>query len=339
MIGRKKRAREIEKPISSMMMDTFFKTLQADDNSICAFCKQGKTEVSSTYRENNAGNILYVMKGIALFKKFPSLQEMCDLEDAESAESRVESGIDSTGTWACVYPIGMSKSRLDKMAWSHFVCAAFSPRAWLSSSVWYNLKSEILRSSYFECCLCKQRGASVGCVLGKCNYVVHVYCAIEQLGWRPSMLRREFMCPEHCCKVAEQLRVEDGEYDEDISQGHEAMPVTMDRPHVDVIESNSSLSDPSGKSTDVLLCGECTSAPPDGGEEPNGDGSSARMARFIKSPRDFTYLRKNIDSDATQSVVQNTNKLPCCDCEGMCVDPDLCVCLQVLLAGLSILHH
>jgi hypothetical protein len=163
-----------------------------------------------------------------------------------------------------------------------------------------------------DCALCKQKGASVGCVLKRCGYTVHVYCAVELEGWRPSALQREFTCPVHRQQESAKLALEDAEFNEDISHGQESLPVTMWRPLV-AVESE--------ESEAVLLCGRC--GPSGGGE------AKRRRIGPARSPRVFSYITRNVDSDGTLSVVTNTNKLPCCNCEGLCDNPAVCACLQV----------
>ena len=157
--------------------------------------------------------------------KMKHLQEIYEIDASEtSLEERY--GLDPQGVWASVYPIEMSTTQT-RLFWVHFVCAIFSPLTWLRTNRWHNLKSEIRRGLFLECCVCKKKGATVGCVVQRCNYIIHVSCAIS-LGWSPTILRKRFTCPCHAARENAADTEADMEYLNDISKGQEAIPITMD---------------------------------------------------------------------------------------------------------------
>lgn len=43
---------------------------------------------------------------------------------------------------------------------------------------------------------------------------------------------------------------------------------------------------------------------------------------------DFEYFTENVDSDDVIASPQNANEWPCCDCDGVCDNIQLCACLQ-----------
>lgn len=157
--------------------------------------------------------------------KMKYLKEIYEIDGNETTlEERY--GLDPQGVWASLYPIDMSTTQ-SKLTWVHFVCAIFSPLTWLRANRWHNLKAEIRRCQLLECCVCKKRGATVGCFNQRCNYIIHVSCAIS-LGWSPTILRKRFTCPIHTAKVIAADQEADLQYMYDISKGQELIPVTME---------------------------------------------------------------------------------------------------------------
>jgi hypothetical protein len=153
-----------------------------------------------------------------------NLNEIYEIDDSEtSLEER--DGLDPQGVWASLYPIDLSTTQT-KLAWVHFACAIFSPLTWLRSNRWHNLKTEVRRGHLLECAVCKKKGATVGCVIQRCKYIIHVSCAIS-VGWTPTILQKRFTCPCHTEKVSA-----DGDADlqhlYDISKGQERLRVTME---------------------------------------------------------------------------------------------------------------
>jgi hypothetical protein len=45
-------------------------------------------------------------------------------------------------------------------------------------------------------------------------------------------------------------------------------------------------------------------------------------------PGGFEYITSNVDSDNVVASVQNVEKIPCCSCDGLCNDVNVCACLQ-----------
>ena len=137
------------------------------------------------------------------------------------------------------------------------------------------------------------------------------------------------MCPVHTQRQNKELALEDVEFHRDLSRGHESIPVTMQDSNDDptrVSFNEGSKEEATVKEGVAVICGECSTVGSSGGDE----GAVRKKRRFLLSSlSEFTYITQNVDSDATHSAVRNTNKLPCCDCEGMCDDPQTCACLQV----------
>jgi hypothetical protein len=208
--------------------------------------------------------------------KSKNLNEVYEIDDNEtSLEER--DGLDPQGVWASLYPIDMSTTQT-KLVWVHLVCAIFSPLTWLRLNRWHNLKAEVRRGHLFECAICKKKGATVGCVVQRCKYIIHVSCALA-LGWTPTILRKRFTCPCHTAKVSSNSADADSDLQclHDISKGQERLPVTME-----------------------------------------SSKDSSEFVTTVTSSESFKYLAKNVDSDDTESNVFKSNNLPYCDCEGNC---------------------
>jgi hypothetical protein len=223
-----------------------------------------------------------------MVSRFHALQDIYGIEDHETIDSRERSGIDPNGVWASVYPIEMGGN---KLAWVHLVCAIFSPCTWLKASQWHNLKSEIRRGQCLECSQCKKRGASVGCIFPRCKFIAHVPCALD-LGWSPSVLRRQFMCPNHTHKQELADLEIDRAFCYDISKGQEPLPVTMEAP----LQLHN---------------------------QPNQ--SALIRAEDIK---EFYYVSHCVDSHDTSLTSSTMSALSCCQCEGACSEGN-CPCHQV----------
>lgn len=156
------------------------------------------------------------------------LKEIYEIEEGHaSLEDR--NGLDPQGVWASLYPIDLGVTQT-KPAWIHFTCAIYSPLTWLRGTEWHNLKCEVKRSQGLECCHCKKKGATVGCVIQRCNYIIHVSCAIS-LGWKPTILRKRFLCQHHQNKQVAAETELDLEYLYDISKGQESYFITMESPN------------------------------------------------------------------------------------------------------------
>jgi hypothetical protein len=233
------------------------------------------------------------------------LQEVYEVDPGETfLEDRC--GVDPKGVWASVFPVDLGVTQ-SKPAWVHLVCALFSPLTWLRAFQWHNLKVEIRRSQTLECSVCKKRGATVGCIIQRCKYMIHVPCALSN-GWQPTILRKRFTCPFHTERqLAGESEIDQSTpYAHDISKGLEPLPVTM--------EAQSSLDD----------------------EDDAEEKKNLMSGVSFSLTTNYKYLTQNVDSDETESNVINTNNLPYCDCGEQCPSHDTipsdslpCQCLEV----------
>ena len=176
-----------------------------EDDIVCALCKCGKAEGEK-------------------LKKILGTSEIDDVERLDC----IDMNIDPEGVWVSKYPL--KNQWKQRKFWLHYFCALFSPRAMFIEKKWYNLYKEVQRSSALVCKSCKRNGASVGCYDIRCNFVVHVPCAI-QLGWKPSFHKtsNEFYCPAHADQYYEEDENVISFLSTDISKGSENFPITMDR--------------------------------------------------------------------------------------------------------------
>lgn len=125
------------------------------------------------------------------------------------------------------HPLYVNSSRLDFV---HFYCALYSPVSWLHNGKnWCNVAQEVRRSFHFTCARCGLKGATLGCMNSKCNYSVHLPCAMEE-GWNPSLVNKcSYQCPAHCLQDKDRRNELSQLELKDLSLGREAVEVTVER--------------------------------------------------------------------------------------------------------------
>lgn len=150
-----------------------------------------------------------------------------DEEDAPEEKSKQAFQPDSQHIWMSKNPLYIASNR---HAFVHFYCALYSPLSWLhNGKEWRNVAQEVRRSFHFTCAVCGLKGATLGCMNKRCNYSVHLPCAMAQ-GWAPSLVNKcSFQCPAHCLQD-EDRRNELNQLElYDLSLGREAVEVSAER--------------------------------------------------------------------------------------------------------------
>ena len=90
--------------------------------------------------------------------------EDIDEDDEDDEEVHV---FDKDFVWASPYSLGSSRRKF-----VHYYCALYSPMVSVYRNKWYNVRSEISRGQGLVCNTCGKRGATVGCMVKRCNLVV-----------------------------------------------------------------------------------------------------------------------------------------------------------------------
>ena len=83
--------------------------------------------------------------------------------------------------------------------WVHRACADLSPLVFVDDQGGYcKVVDEIKRGKKIKCFMpnCRKSGATIGCLVSKCNKSVHVACAVES-GWKFGSGTSAFLCPDH----------------------------------------------------------------------------------------------------------------------------------------------
>ena len=83
--------------------------------------------------------------------------------------------------------------------WVHRACADLCPQVFVDHMSHYCMViEEVKRGRKIKCFLpqCGKRGATIGCLVGKCSNSVHVSCAVET-GWGFAAGTSAYLCPEH----------------------------------------------------------------------------------------------------------------------------------------------
>lgn len=78
----------------------------------------------------------------------------------------------------------------------HTNCAENSPEVEVFEGQWKDVFTTVNRSRNFECVLCNQTGATIGCAHSSCDRCYHFSCG-EDTGWRFEMDGKEFYCDLH----------------------------------------------------------------------------------------------------------------------------------------------
>ena len=178
--------------MTEFVQDTFDYSATYSDDTVCALCHGGISEVSA--------NILTIFQKLKCFQgqelhhKLSAIsQDILNSDSDDSDVETTENTLDPSCVWMAKHPLINGGKR----TFVHFYCALYSPASWLKGKRWFNVTKETRRASCFKCCHCGLKGAGIGCLRTRCHYVVHLPCAMEQ-GWNPSLMHKSsFMCPSH----------------------------------------------------------------------------------------------------------------------------------------------
>lgn len=238
-------------------------------------------------------------------------------ENVENINNNASNGLsffDKECVWVSPYSLGTSGKR----RFVHYYCALFSPLVGVFKNQWHNVRSEVSRGQCLTCSICEKRGATLGCIVKRCNRVVHIPCAMRN-GFRYT---KSFLCEEHQQLQLDFEHAADIAEEGDISKGKEALPISLALAK----KTSSGLVLPS----------------------PTASSSSA----FERAGIDLEYITENMDSEDVVTNNRNVHELiDFCSCEvrfllhrkkntpsicffnlhyfkGMCDDVDDCECLQ-----------
>ena len=78
----------------------------------------------------------------------------------------------------------------------HNNCAEYSPEVEVLDSKWKNVIKAVNRGKAFNCALCGEAGATIGCTSANCFRVYHFSCS-EDAGWRFDRDGKVFFCDLH----------------------------------------------------------------------------------------------------------------------------------------------
>ena len=248
-------------------------------------------------------------------------------------KTKAEYVVDTEGGWASIY--GLDTGRASD-SFVHLTCALFSPRTWLKSGKWCNVKSETIRSRYFKCSLCGQKGATVGCFHNNCRQIVHVPCAFKQ-GWKPTLSVKAYFCATHNESIVATATENNFSNNFDISRGYEPLPVTkeccpcascntVDLSHdLASSSSNESVFIPNSRICEKSNSQKGAKRMIEVGIYSEADESKSMSSLANSHELNFLYTTENIDHDNINSWPSKVNGISYfCDC---CVDDSgSCTC-------------
>jgi len=93
--------------------------------------------------------------------------EDIDEGDDNDDEDVVAEVFDKECVWASPYSLQIGRRKF-----VHYYCALYSPMVSVLRNKWFNVRSEISRGQGLTCSTCGKRGATVGCMVKRCNLVV-----------------------------------------------------------------------------------------------------------------------------------------------------------------------
>lgn len=95
--------------------------------------------------------------------------ELEDIDEVDEDDEDEEEGhvFDKDLVWASPYSLGNGRRKF-----VHYYCALYSPMVSVYKNKWFNVRSEISRGQGLVCNTCGKRGATVGCMVKRCNLVV-----------------------------------------------------------------------------------------------------------------------------------------------------------------------
>ena len=131
--------------------------------------------------------------------------------------------LDPESIWAARYSL-QGKYR----SFTHFYCALYCPLVEYYGVSWSNLRKEIVRGRCLQCYVCHEKGSTIKCSSTRCNYTVHLPCALKE-GFVPTrfVATPGYFCPTHL-KVNEEEELKlDSIVETDLSAGREVIPLIM----------------------------------------------------------------------------------------------------------------
>eukprot|EP00742_Colponemidia_sp_Colp-10_P007272 GILJ01007818.1.p1 GENE.GILJ01007818.1~~GILJ01007818.1.p1 ORF type:complete len:1106 (+),score=173.52 GILJ01007818.1:69-3386(+) len=98
----------------------------------------------------------------------------------------------------------------------HEHCAGFAPEVEEECGRWHNVLPAIKRGRRLRCQMCKERGATIGCVEMRCQKSYHLWCAVKT-SWDFHALGKSYYCVEHRGALAKKKRKRSDSADEPTS--------------------------------------------------------------------------------------------------------------------------
>jgi Pre-SET motif/PHD-like zinc-binding domain len=159
--------------------------------------------------------------GELMHKRFTSLEGSGEHEDGERESCPDE--LDPEGIWASRYSIQNNSNR---RLFVHFNCALYAPQISFNGVTWSNMRKEIQRGNFLSCFHCRKKGSTILCSQTRCNYIVHLSCAVKE-GFRPSRFVNTagYFCRIHAAENSAVEKELDKQVESDISLGRETIPV------------------------------------------------------------------------------------------------------------------
>lgn len=203
--------------------------------------------------------------GELMHKKFTSLEGSGEHEDGERESCPDE--LDPEGIWASRYSIQNNSNR---RLFVHFNCALYAPQISFNGLTWSNMRKEILRGNFLSCFHCRKKGSTILCSQPRCNYIVHLCCAVKE-GFRPSrfVTTAGYFCRFHTAENSAVEKQLDKQVESDISLGRETVPVIKREDSEDTplpqgfeyitrnVDSDSVTATPQNVCSDDFQCCDC----------------------------------------------------------------------------------
>lgn len=205
-----------------------------------------------------------------------------DVEEVQDSDTTV---LDVEGVWASKFSLDYKGKR---RVFVHYHCALFSPQTQFTGVTWINLRKEVSRSASLKCHHCGLSGATIGCLIRNCSYVVHLSCAIKISDYGMAEHVKDFLCPQHL-EERRRSKFDAEQLVTDLSKGLEPNPINVSTFSLDII------------------CRPCRDD--------------------TKSIPSFYYASALMDGDNLNITQPCVGGLSCCDCDGRCDDVATCSCL------------
>jgi hypothetical protein len=236
---------------------------------------------------------------------------------------------DADDVWVSRYSLQHKTRRI----FIHLHCALASPQVYVEDNLWYNLQKEVYRSSSLICRDCNDRGATIGCYIRNCSYVLHVPCAMKK-GFKVTTYNRTFICPEHDQIHIKQAKLKDKLVEHDITKGKELLPIhiiDLSNNHDTTSSSSSSLSLSSSSVVEAAAAAAFDHHNQSYTNISNNNSGNKKhpQQQYLSLPKGFNYISTNLDSNDCIINRRKVDLTDCCDCvNGLCVDTMKCACIQ-----------